>query len=390
MEKRLHSLRRVNGGDGEQHIVASFSTLYPENRVLSTSVEDTTVKIKSLLAEPTALTASGGYGGSLQTKYDIFGMGSTNARPIRDALPKFQADRGGIRFITPPRVDGSAYDNAVGLWTTTLDSSTVYQNAGYSNTKGYLVAASASEETATIDAVTLQIQFGNLATRAYPELISRHNELALVQHAREAELELINKIAAKSQYIQAHATTTDTAYLGAARDFLVLARKAAVAYRSRHRLDKNAPLTAIIPSWLMDSLVADVIYQAPGDDKLGIGTAEVRGYFNDLGIDLVESPDLNAFSAQGGTVGSGTSTVLSEFIDDIQWYLFATGTFLFLDGGSLDLGIIRDSSLVNTNDYRMFIETFEGVAKVGIESLRINTKLAVSGAAAALATASDN
>lgn len=390
MEKRLHSLRRVNGGDGEQHIVASFSTLYPDNRILSTSVEDTTEKLKSLMAEPTALTASGGYGGSLQTKYDIFGMGSTNSRPIRDALPKFQADRGGIRFITPPRVDGSAYDTAVGVWTETLDQSTVYQNAGYSNTKGYLVASAAVEETATIDAVTLQIQFGNLATRAYPELISRHNELALVQHAREAELNLISKIAAKSQYIQAHATTTDTAYLGAARDFMVLARKAAVAYRSRHRLDKSAPLTAIIPAWLMDSMVADIVYQAPGDDKLGIGVAEVRSYFNDINIDLVESLDLNAFSAQGGTVGSGTSTVLSEFIDDIQWYLFATGTFLFLDGGSLDLGIIRDSSLVNTNDYRMFIETFEGVAKVGIESLRINTKLAVSGAAAALATAADN
>ena len=390
MEKRLHSLRRVNGGDGEQHIVASFSTLYPDNRVLNAgNVEDTTVKIKSLLAEPAALTASGGYGGSLQTKYDIFGMGSTNARPIRDALPKFQADRGGIRFITPPRVDGSAYADAVGLWTNTLDQSTVYQNAGFSNVKGYMVAAAAAEETATIDAVTLQIQFGNLATRAYPELISRHNELALVQHAREAELALISKIAAKSVYVQAHAGTTDTAYLGASRDFLVLARKAAVAYRSRHRLDKNAPLTAIIPSWLMDAMVADVVFQAPGDDKLGVGVAEVKGYFNDINIDIVESLDLNAHAAQAGTVGSGTSDVLAEFIDDFQWYLFSAGTFLFLDGGSLDLGIIRDSSLVNTNDYRMFIETFEGIAKVGIESLRINTKIAVSGAAAALATAAD-
>ena len=391
MEKRLHSLRRVNGGDGEQHIVASFSTLYPDNRVLNAgNIEDTTVKIKSLLAEPTALTASGGYGGSLQTKYDIFGMGSTNARPIRDALPKFQADRGGIRYIVPPRVDGSAYDAAVGLWTNTLDQSTVYQNAGFSNVKGFLVASAATEATETIDAVTLQIQFGNLATRAYPELIARHNELALVQHAREAELALINKIAARSVYVQAHAGTTDVAYLGASRDFLVLARKAAVAYRSRHRLDKNAPLTAIIPAWLMDAMVADVVYQAPGDDKLGIGVAEVRGYFNELNIDLVESIDLNAHSAQAGTIGSGTSEVLSEFIDDFQWYLFSAGTFLFLDGGSLDLGIIRDSSLVNTNDYRMFIETFEGVARVGIESLRINTKIAVSGAAAALATAADN
>jgi len=32
--KRIHALRRVNGGDGEQHIVASVTTQYPEERTL--------------------------------------------------------------------------------------------------------------------------------------------------------------------------------------------------------------------------------------------------------------------------------------------------------------------------------------------------------------------
>jgi len=57
---------------------------------------------------------------------------------------------------------------------------------------------------------------------------------------------------------------------------------------------------------------------------------------------------------------------------------------LFLDGGTLDLGIIRDSTLVGTNDYKMFIETFEGVAKVGIESLAITSTISINGVAAAL------
>lgn len=39
MSKRLHALRRVNGGDGEQHIVASITTQYPEERTLSTDAE---------------------------------------------------------------------------------------------------------------------------------------------------------------------------------------------------------------------------------------------------------------------------------------------------------------------------------------------------------------
>ena len=75
---------------------------------------------------------------------------------------------------------------------------------------------------------------------------------------------------------------------------------------------------------------------------------------------------------------------MNEFADTFVWYIFAEGTFLFLDGGTLDLGIIRDSSLVGTNDYKMFVETFEGVAKVGVESLKVTSTIAVNGVAAAL------
>ena len=45
--------------------------------------------------------------------------------------------------------------------------------------------------------------------------------------------------------------------------------------------------------------------------------------------------------------------------------LFPEGTFLHLDGGSLELGIVRDSTLNSTNDYQVFGETFENVARIG-------------------------
>jgi len=43
----------------------------------------------------------------------------------------------------------------------------------------------------------------------------------------------------------------------------------------------------------------------------------------------------------------------------VTWSLVPTGIF---DGGTLDLGIIRDSVLNATNDFMIFGETFEGVA----------------------------
>ena len=369
MEKRIHSLRRVNGGDGEQHIVASITTQYGENRTLSTDAESNSAKINAVVGQE-ALVASGGHAAPFEVKYDIFGLGSTTNRPVRDSLPKFQADRGGIRFVTPPSFASGDYADAVGIWTAATDT------LPYSNTKASLTVTAAQEQTVSTDAVTLQLQFGNLMTRAYPELIARHNELALVQHAREAEQNLLTKIGDASTAV----TTTST--IGFGRDFLVQVRRAAVAYRSRHRIDPKTQLKAIIPAWVYDAIAADLTLSMPGDGTLAVSESEINGYLALSNVTLTPSPDLNVFGAQA-------EGALVEFADSFVWYLFAEGSFLFLDGGTLDLGIIRDSTLVGTNDYKMFVETFENVAFVGIEALKITSTITVSGTAAALVSAVD-
>jgi hypothetical protein len=363
MSKRLHTLRRVNGGDGEQHIVASFATQYPEERTLTTDPESNWAKIHAVTS-PEALVASGGHVAPFETKYDIFGLGTT-VRPVRDALPRFQADRGGIRFVTPPVL--SDYANAVGVWTAANDSAETPDPAA----KTSLTVTSAAENSVSTDAVTLQLQFGNLMTRAYPELIARHNELGLIQHAREAEQYLLSKVAAGSTAV------TTTSLIGFGRDFLVQVGRAAAAYRSRHRMEADAPIRVIAPSWVRDAMQADLALSMPGDGSLAVSASEIDGYLAARNIVASYSLDQNVFGSQG-------VSALVEFADSFTWYLFAEGTFLFLDGGTLDLGIIRDSSLVGTNDYKMFVETFEGVAKVGVEGLVITSTISVNGVAAAL------
>jgi len=361
MESRLHGLRRVKGGDGEQHIVASFQTKYPESRVLNQDTDGNVAKINALV-DPRALVASGGHSTPFEVKYDIFGFGTTD-RPIRDSLVRFQADRGGIRYIQPPVL--SEYGNAVGVWTNAKDTSPG------TDVKTSLTVSAATELTVATDAVTLQLQFGNLMTRAYPELIARHNELALIQHAREAEQYLASKIAAGSIAV------TSTSLIGVARDFLVQIGRASAAYRSRHRLDANMPLRVIAPAWIKDAMRADLALAMPGDGTLNTSDAEIEGYLAARGVNITFSQDLDVFGAQ--SVGG-----MNEFSDTFTWYIFAEGTFLFLDGGTLDVGIIRDSTLVGTNDYKMFVETFEGIAKVGVESLAVTSTISVNGVAAAL------
>ncbi len=360
MAKRLHGLRRVNGGDGEQHIVASFTTHYPEERILTQDAESNWAKVQAV-AGPEAIIASGGHSAPYEVRYEIFGLGTTE-RPVRDALPKFSADRGGIRFITPPVL--SDYANAVGVWTNATDT-----NPG-TDTKTSLTVSAATENTVATDAVTLQMQFGNLMTRAYPELIARHNELGLIQHAREAEQYLLGKIA------DASTAVTSSSLMGFARDFLVNVGRAAAAYRSRHRMAADAPLRVIVPAWVRDAMAADLALAMPGDNLLN-AYGEIDGYLAARNVNITYTPDQNVFGSQG-------ATSLVEFNDTFVWYIFAEGSFLFLDGGTLDIGIIRDSTLVGTNDYKMFVETFEGVAFVGVESLKVTSTISVNGVAAAL------
>jgi chemotaxis protein histidine kinase CheA len=369
---RIRSIRNANGGDGEQLIVASIQSEYPEDRRLTSDYDSNQSKIDAVVG-PEALMASGGFATPLQTRYEIFGFG-TDVRPVRDSLPKFQADRGGITYITPPVL--SSYTNAVGIWTDQNDRDAAGRYDGNVGTpdgpqKNVLIVGSAQKNEELVDAITLQLQFGNLLTRAFPELIARHNELALIQHARQAELNLLSKMNAKSTQV------TTTSVIGFARDFLVQVRRAAAAYRSRHRIDRDTQLRAIIPTWVVDAVAADLALNMPGDDNLNVSRAEINSMLAALNVTITESLDQNTFGAQN-------AGALLEFPDSFTWFLFSEGSFLFLDGGTLDLGLVRDSMLVNTNDYRMFTETFEGLAFVGIESLAITSTIAINGSAAAL------
>ena len=366
MAKRLHGLRRVNGGDGEQHIVASISTQFPEERTLNQDAQANWDKVQAVVG-PEALVAAGGHQAPFEVKYDIFGLGSA-VRPVRDSLPRFQADRGGIRYITPPVL--SSYSGAVGVWTAANDSAETPSPAS----KLSLTVTAATETTVSTDAVTLQLQFGNLLSRAYPELIARHNELGLIQHAREAEGNLMAKIGAASTAV------TSTSVIGMGRDFLVQLGRAAAAYRSRHRLDADAPLRAIIPAWVKDAMAADLTLQMPGDSTLN-AYGEIDAYIASRGIIATYALDTAGGASYFAAQSSGA---MNEFPDTFVWYLFSEGSFLFLDGGTLDLGVIRDSTLVGTNDYKMFVETFENVALVGVESLQVTSTINVNGVAAAL------
>ena len=81
--------------------------------------------------------------------------------------------------------------------------------------------------------------------------------------------------------------------------------------------------------------------------------------------------------------GTQSTGAMLKYPTTVEWFLFPEGTWLFLDGGSLDLGLVRDSTLNSTNDYMLFAETFESAAFVGVESLKVKSTVYADGTGAA-------
>jgi hypothetical protein len=385
--KRLHTLRHVHGGDGEQHIVASLAFDYPEDRVLEANDPSAnTSKIQSITA-PEAITAAAGICLPLETRYDMSCDIGVTDRPVRDALARFAADRGGIRFFSAPTLADEAA--ATGFWRGDANGQNfaTYGPDGVTattpaNQKPCLEVQCTDEVTAFIEAITLCLTFNNLTTRTFPELIKRHNDLALVAHARIAENHLLAQLEAGSTAI-----TAQTQVVGAAREIFNLLGRAVASYRFKHRMNGVSPLRMIAPMWVMDLLRADLALQMPGDgveNTLGIAEAQINGWFRARNVNITWHLD-GVGPAVGDLDDAGAGTAVGfEFPDTIEFALFAEGTWLYLDGGTLDLGVIRDSGLVATNQYKQFVETFEGVANLGCDSYWVSAAFRPTGAAAAL------
>lgn len=372
--KRMRNMgNSTPGADGERLSVATFAADYPEDRRLGADKDQNSERIQAIV-NPSAITAAGGSCAPVEVRYDVFSFNEETGRPVRDALASFSADRGGIRFVTPPVM--ADLEGAVSVWTLAMDEAAV---AG-TPTKPSLRVECGDEVVVYTDAIPLILTFGNMGARAYPELVARHTELAMVWHARFSENRLLTRIGALSTAVTGG---TLGAELGITRDFFVNLEQLAAGYRNRYRLDSESPLRVLLPEWLRNAMRADLVKQSPGDGMeltFNLSNSTIDGFFAARNINVSWFIDGEA----GQIMGEQAAGAPVTFPDNLVWYLFSEGTFLFLDGGTLDLGLVRDSQLNSTNDYQLFLETFEGVAKIGIESLRVTSPVEIYGAAAAL------
>jgi hypothetical protein len=175
---------------------------------------------------------------------------------------------------------------------------------------------------------------------------------------------------------------TDTpAHFGAWRELKRCILGLTEEFEDRLR-DPDLPIRILLPEYVPAMCAADLTAQAPGDGTWDVTEDMVRARLNAL------DPNVNvSFVCDGNQTGqrllttpSGQSPRTPGFDADVDFLAFPEGTWLYMDGGSLGLGIVRDSALNQLNKFQTFFEQWEAVAQLAPFSYRVTISLCADGA----------
>lgn len=367
------TLRASSDGRDKNVLTMDYRGLYDDAHTMVADPWENAAKVAAHVnqfREALSLTASGGVPGPGQPRYELLTYG-TAARPVRDAVPVMLAPRGIVNWNVSPTIDDFVVDTsnaAINFATSATDAS-----GGSYKTVQEITAPTTA--TATVEAEYARLQHGNFADKFLPELMAAWMKNLMVRYARHNDQRRLAEISAGSTKY------TDTpAKYGAYRD-LKRAFIGIVEEIEDHLRDPNLPIRVLMPEYLPGMLATDLIAQAPGDDAWRITEEGVRADMQawEPNVNITWILDGTQTNQRLLTTPSGQSPRSPGFDADVDWWVFPEGTWAFLDGGTLDLGIVRDSTLNAQNRFQTFTETWEVMAKFGPLSYRVVSSLCADG-----------
>lgn len=293
--------------------------------------------------EPESLTAALAFCAPAQPIYEQFGNVSTDGLLT---LPTVTATRGRITYPTSLSFQSLTGQSGIGNeWT------------GTGNKNVYTFACPETVSCEVVANVTI-IQVNNATGRFYPEAVADLNAKAIATARQDVNSRHLLDIVGDTKVNTLEGEDTGA---GAIVNIANNIAYHAAEYREKYRLSKGAVLDAVFPHWVFDALWVDAFARDSTNEYAGV-RARLSGMLSDLNIrpqfvygwqDI--SPDL-----------------FGTFPASVDVMLWEPGTVVRLDSGTLDLGVVRDSTLNATNDYQTFVETFEGICVPGHEILLIN------------------
>jgi hypothetical protein len=382
-KKRMAFGNNIPAGTTEQISVATGEKVWDDETpmVLGMDPQENLIQLRG---SREALVASGTQCTPQNQLYDFFRL----AQPIRDvedALPTVQAPRGGIRYIQANCTLQGA--DAIGVWGTG-DPASPGSIDPVTGEKPFDTVTCPNVAEVLVEAVSKGMVFDNLQYRTFPELIENFMEDVAVQFTLTKQRYYLDAID------RAATVTTGIGAYGAARALLYDLTVAAVGYRKRQHMPRGARLQVLIPDWAMDLWKMDLFYD--GDNGLSfmnVPDSEVTAALASRNLDVTwyyDEPTQVAADQTANSIGltiAQAAGALNDFAPVVVSFLYAPGTWVKLDGGSLDVGLYRDHSLNKTNDFAMFMEEWLGIAEMGCETIRIESAVCADGSRAPYAEA---
>ncbi|MFM9656835.1 major capsid protein [Streptomyces scabiei] len=384
--RKAKSMPVTQGAPSEQ-LVASIRNEFShsvDNRTTRGEMQE----LISFLTSPdkqAALVAGGGWCAPSEIRYDFFNIACEDG--MID-LPTFGVTRGGISFpVSPSLADALAGGTAFAgfaaafsrtstpfLWSEADDIAA----ATGSPTKPCIRVPCPDFDEERLEAYGYCLTAGNLTDDAYPEATQNTLQLLMSAHAHVINARLIALMLARST--SATSITGGAVTDAAAPRIYNAVGLAATDYRARYGMCIDDVLEVVMPYWVRDVIRADLAWKA-GVEFQAVSNAEVDSFFVARNIRVQW---VNDWQVRGASQ-FGNSSAMTAWPTTADFLIYAAGTFVHGNGMSLDLGVIRDSVLNETNDHTAaWSEEAHLIARVGHESRRYTVGFNVNGGTSAL------
>lgn len=218
----------------------------------------------------------------------------------------------------------------------------------------------------------LCITHGNLTDRAFPELTRRWIGLVMNAHQHRNSAMNIAIIRSSTHSVAVTPTATGTDAYG---DVVSAVGLQIADYRSQHLIDDAVVIETLFPTWTRDVLRANLAMRNGVDNMLAVSNAQLDGYLATFGARpqwLQDYQPLNQIASPG--------TARVAWPTSLEFLMYPAGSIIQGNGGTIDLGVVRDSRLNATNDYTAaWTEDMRLVARRGPKGRKVTITITPDG-----------
>jgi hypothetical protein len=242
--------------------------------------------------------------------------------------------------------------------------------------KPTLRVACPSFSEARLECYGLTMTAGNLTDDSYPEATAHTLRLLLNawQHAQNARI-ITQMVALSSAAITGIGAAAKPVFQTVMNGLSL----ATTDYKAKYGMNDDTICEVVAPFWLQELIQADLAWRAGAatTDLLSITDAQINQFAADRAFRVQW---VNDWQVRGAGQFGNTTTPVVAWPTTADVLVFAAGTFVKGNGMTLDLGVVRDSTLNKTNDFTAaWSEECHLVARVGNESRRYTLTFAVDG-----------